>query len=158
MAGNSNSGGRNKKPDALKKLIGTAQKCRINENSPKVSELTNISMPEDLILTKGGEKIWNSLSAELTKAGILKVTDLQSFAVYCNAFALYIEMSLYIKKNGAVYSDNNGNPKKRPEVTIMFETLRVVNSYQGRFGLTPADRDRIKVEREQADETENLFD
>jgi P27 family predicted phage terminase small subunit len=150
--GNHNSGGHNRKPDSLKKLIGTARADRINENTPEVPDLINISMPHDLELSTNGRKIWNSLSGDLAAAGILKQTDVQAFAIYCNSYSLYLDMEKIINENGALYLDKTNNPKKRPEVTIRNEAIKIVQSYQGKFGLTPADRDRIKVDKpEEAD-------
>jgi P27 family predicted phage terminase small subunit len=93
----------------------------------------------------------------LVKAGILKETDIQAFAVYCNEYARYLKMAEVIKEHGEVYLDKMNNPKKRPEVQVMNEALKVVNSYQTRFGLTPADRDRIKVEKENDGGIESLI-
>ena len=148
MAGSSNSGGHNKKPTALKELSGTVQKCRTNADAPELPAVTNYSMPANLNLTEHGESVWNELSADLITAGILKKTDLQGFAVYCNAFGLYMEMAKFIQDNGVTYLTEKLEPKKRPEVSIMNDAIKTVITYQGRFGLTPVDRERIHIEKE----------
>ena len=149
MAGNKNSGGKNKKPLVLKKLQGSINTTREKDfNPPAATDLVNIGMPDHLELTESGRMIWDSLAADLTKIGILKLSDIQAFAIYCNEYARYLKMARFIQQHGEIYMDANNNPKKRPEINVMYESLRIVNTYQSRFGLTPADRDRITVEKE----------
>jgi P27 family predicted phage terminase small subunit len=157
MAGNRNSGGRNRKPRILKEMQGSLNVTRDNHPVPQVPEMLSMSMPTDLRLTEYGSKVWDQLAPNLVKAGILKETDIQAFAVYCNEYARYLKMAEYIFEHGETYMTATGNPSKRPEVSIMNEALKVVNSYQTRFGLTPADRDRIKVEKENDGGIESLI-
>ena len=157
MAGNKNSGGKNKKPKALKQLQGSLNSTRENNNIAKVPELLNLSMPTDLQLVAGATDVWNELAPDLVKVGILKKTDLQAFAIYCNEFARYMKMSKVLKEHGEIYLTSDGTPKKRPEVNVMNESLRIINSYQSRFGLSPADRDRINIQEDKPEGIENLI-
>lgn len=153
MAGTKNSGKR--KPQALKQLNGTLQPCRTNYNIPKVGELTDISPPTDIVLTEGGRKIWMSLSADLTRAGILKISDVQSFAIYCNEFDKYLTLSRFVNENGLVEYNNKGDSKMRPEANMIYKSLTIILQYQSRFGLTPVDRERLTIPKDNED---NDFD
>jgi P27 family predicted phage terminase small subunit len=147
MSGTKNSGGRNKLPKIIKEMRGSLNVTRDSHPTPQGFDVVNYSMPTDLIKVEGAELIWNDIAPQLIRMKILKQSDLQALALYCNEFARYLKMATVLHEQGETYLTMDGTPRRRPEVQVMYESLRVVNTYQSRFGLTPADRDRLTVEQ-----------
>ena len=83
--------GRPPKPTILKRMSGTDQPCRVNENEMKVSQLAAIPEPP-FELNERAEKEYYIICAELLSKKMLHLVDLVLITSYANEISIYIEM------------------------------------------------------------------
>ena len=141
--------GRPSKPTILKKMAGTDQKCRINENEMQVSVLANIPDPP-FELSNIAKKEYLIVTNELLAKGMLHLVDLSLVTTYANEMAIYIEMENFLLKNGRVdefYNEENMLTKRtmKPEVRIANQSLANALKIACQFGLTPSARTKINA-------------
>jgi P27 family predicted phage terminase small subunit len=132
-----------KKPDELKRLAGTLQNCRVNQNAPQPSYGFPL-MPKHL----GPEekRAWDQACELLNGMGVLTIAD--AFAVeelaVCKAELLVLRRD--ILANGRYYtSPDSGLEKTRPQVRMEQEKARHFISLLGKFGLTPESRSKVNA-------------
>jgi P27 family predicted phage terminase small subunit len=123
-------------------------------------------------LSAEARREWKRIVPELLRLGVLTVVDGKALASYCHAFARWQEAEKDIKKFGLVVEEpvlmkiddeliDSGyiRLKRNPAVGISFEAQKVMKSFLVEFGLTPASRSRIRVEKPaEADPFENYMD
>ncbi len=149
--------GRKPKSTELKLLDGNAGQRAINEDAPKPSLAKN-TKPFHW-LSKPAQQIWRRSVPELIATGQLTKVDVDAFAAYCSACATFQQCEEFINKNGMTYESESVNSgvqiKKRPEVAIRSDALKIIRSFASEFGLTPSARTRIKIEQpDKVDELE----
>jgi P27 family predicted phage terminase small subunit len=102
---------------------------------------------------------------ELLRLGVLTVVDGKALAAYCHAFARWLQAEREIQRLGLVLresvfgtfrdeDDEEEIPivvgykyKRNPAVAISNEALKLMKSFLVEFGMTPAARTRIRVEK-----------
>ncbi len=119
--------GRPPKPTALRILQGNAGKRAINKEEPK-PEAGAVPPPW---LGPDPRKEWNRLAPELERLGVLTVLDADALAVLCTLIVAFKE----------ALQEGKVSPTMAAEI----------RAYYGRFGMTPADRVRVKVEPKKPD-------
>ncbi len=138
--------GRPPKPTNLKILEGNPGKRPLPKNEPKPKPLAPKRPPW---LTGEGKKMWERLSPELERLGLLTVIDGETFAAMCARWKTFVECERYLKKNGLTYTYINTqgaeNEVERPQVRIGQKALDQFRSFCSEFGLTPSSRTRIEV-------------
>ena len=70
--------------------------------------------------------------------------DGPSFAGLCYSYGQFVELARDIKKEGRILVTINGHKQARAEVSLLKDYLRLMRQFAADFGLTPADRSRIK--------------
>lgn len=139
MAGG--KGGRPRKPDHLKVVSGTAQKCRMNPNAPTPSK----AAPEPpALLSDRAQEIFRDITAICYGMG-MSSTDHTAMQMVLAMRLEEVEI-LYDLINdpsiGRVYVTTNmmGDKsfKSRPEVAQMNAAMRHAQSLLAEFGLSPA--------------------
>ena len=128
--------GRPPKPTALKRMAGTDQPCRVNENEMQVSLLANI--PDEIVCT------------ELHSKRMLHLVDLSLVTAYANEMGLYVEMEQKLKTLGRIdefYNEDGALTKRqaKPEQRIANDALAKALKIACQFGLTPSARTRINA-------------
>ena len=152
--------GPNKTPTTLKILNGNPGKRPLPQNEPKP---TPIAPARPAWLTGDGRKIWDRLSPQLEKLGLLTSIDGEAFAAACQCWGTYVKTQRYIKSNGFTYEHINKagevNTTTRPEVYIGQKALDQFKSFCAEFGLTPASRASIdiKPDKDEMDPMEALM-
>ena len=140
--------GRPRKPDALKKLHGTARKDRTVESSA-----TATGMPTRAIgLSSQAGRVWKSLGPKLHDLGLLSEIDQSTFAVYCQAYADWLELTRLLNKLGVAnwYSETeSGYRQVIPEVASRDKAYQVMQRIGTRFGLDPSSRSGIATDGRQ---------
>ena len=141
--------GRPPKPTRLKRLAGTDQPCRVNENEMQVSLLANIPSPP-IPLNEFGLKEYEIVCNELHSKRMLHLVDLSLVTAYANEMGLYIEMEEKLKKVGRIdeFFNEDGNLTKRQtkvEQRIANDALAKALKIACQFGLTPSARTRINA-------------
>lgn len=122
--------GQRPKPTALRLLNGNAGKRPINAQEPDTGA-ADVDPPE--WLSEAAAPHWARLAPMLSAAGVMKESDRDLLATYCQTFADYLEA---VKGGGASMS--------------MVGQLRQL---MGELGMTPTARARITVDK--APETEH---
>jgi P27 family predicted phage terminase small subunit len=142
-----------RKPDVLKKLHGTARKDRTVESSA-----TATGMPTRPIGLSGqAARVWKSLAPKLHGLGLLSDIDQSTFAVYCQAYADWLEVTRLLNKLGIAnwYSETeSGYRQVIPEVAVRDKVYQVMQRLETRFGLDPSSRSGIAIEGQQKIATE----
>lgn len=85
---------------------------------------------------------WNRIVGELAALGILSKFDRGPLAIYCEAFATWIEATDGIHKYGTMIKSPNGYPVQSPWVAIANRAADTMLRLSSEFGFTPAARSR----------------
>ena len=95
------------------------------------------------ILTELAREEWDRLAPLLAKAGRLTPLDRGPLALYCNAFAAWVEAETAIQAVGAIIKSPSGYPQVSPYVSIAQKNAELMIRIAGEFGFTPASRNRL---------------
>jgi P27 family predicted phage terminase small subunit len=106
--------GRPPKPSAIKKLTGNPGKRKIPVEKDFIS--ADLKPPTYLNARAQGE--WKRLAKELIATGLLKATNAQIFAGYCEAFSMWREANERIKATGLLTKGSAGNVVANPLIKI----------------------------------------
>jgi P27 family predicted phage terminase small subunit len=140
--------GHPRKPDALKKLHGTARKDRTVESTAPATGMPTRPMG----LSQQAVRVWKSLGPKLHGLGLLSEIDQSTFAVYCQAYADWLEATRLLNKLGIAnwYSETeSGYRQVIPEVAVRDKVYQVMQRLETRFGLDPSSRSGIAIEGQQ---------
>jgi P27 family predicted phage terminase small subunit len=153
MPGAKGRSGRRPLPTKIKKLRGNPGKRALNDREPKVAAGIPI---RPIGLQPLAIKEWRDIVPELEQLGILSKIDGKALAAYCSAFARWMQAEQEITARGIIVEepilDREGNEvgtriKRNPAVSISNEALKLMKSFLIEFGMTPASRSRIRVEK-----------
>lgn len=108
-----------------------------------------------------GLAIWNRMAPSLRQARLLQAADELAFARYCRNFAAWLKLRKALDTDGFTYdaSTTTGGTLRRadPNFLIADRLERQLLAVEDRFGLNPAERQRIIAARA-AHGTGGLFD
>lgn len=144
--------GRPKKPTALQ-LVQGDRKDRINRSAPMPAEL-DIVPPAWMRPRAVAE--WERLAPDLIAKGVLTGWDVQAFAEWCDAVATVAEAAEHLAADGHMVErpvfDRNGARTGFRVVPnewfyIQKAALEVSAKRAARFGLTPAERSALPIDR-----------
>lgn len=135
--------GRKPTPSALKKMRGTDQPVRVNENEPETNTLSKMPPPPKWF-GKLAKKIYRSKSKELINQGVMGTLDIDMFVLYCNEYATYIETSEEIAKipYNAKLSESSVEVYRRIRQQNQ-QAWERAKSIAIEFGFTPSARSRV---------------
>ena len=149
--------GRRPKPIELHQLGGNPSKLSNEELAGSQSLLLPKGEPE---MPKGMPKVarreWRLIVPELLAVGVLALVDRQALASYCRACAMVEQAQKEIDKYGIMFltkfEDRHGNVvigdmKANPAVSILNQAEKTKKSFLIEFGLTPASRRNLKIEK-----------
>ena len=151
--------GRKPIPTALKKLRGTDQPSRINDqNQPApISKMP----PPPKWFSRTARKIYKTKSQELINQKVMSHLDIDMFVLYCNEYAIYIETSAEISKipfNAKITETSNEVYKRiRQQNQQAWERAKAIAI---EFGFTPSARSRVNkivVEAEKSEFEKLMF-
>jgi len=128
-------GGHNKKPDALKFIQGTLRKGRTNPKSPDIER--KVPRPS-ASLPKEAKKEYLELSKLLDSMRVLTEADrgeLENLAI-ARAQIKYISKKLF--------KQSDINEFRKVQLAIN-DAIKISSSLSMKFGLSPADRERVSV-------------
>jgi P27 family predicted phage terminase small subunit len=169
-------GRRGPKPEAAevksqKSAVRSARKPRARAASDDaVAAAGGVSPPACL---KGDAlTIWRRLAPTLQAAKLLTAVDRETFARYCRNFARWHKMQTVLDTEGETYEtvtygaggDSDGErpasklKRAHPAFLIADRLERQLLAAEDRFGLNPAERQRIFVARAATGVTGDLFD
>ena len=105
-------------------------------------------------LKGGGRDLWNRLAPVMRTARLLRATDEQAFARYCRNFDRWVKLRDQLDRRGYTYDaeTTTGGKLRRadPNFLIADRLERQLLATEDRFGLNPAERQRIIAARANA--------
>jgi len=143
-------------PTHLRILEGNRSRRPLNENEPKPKQV----MPEcPDHLSDEAKKQWNKLGKQLFDVGILTELDGDALAMYCDAWARWVNAKEMLDKHGAVFKSKNGFPALNPYFAVASQAFEQMRRILQEFGMTPSSRTRLGVEPKSGkSEMEKLID
>lgn len=167
--------GRKKLPDAIKKLKGTDQKCRITGGeTAEYEKITQIpSAPS--YLNSEAKKVYKITAEQLASIGVLDAVNINTVLMYACEMGKYIEVQKNCKKarkadfgdNYKMYEafqftlDKNDRPdiKRHMWDKLATEYLDNARKLASELGITPASSSKVKiVPKEEKSALEQLAD
>lgn len=127
---------------------------------PALPEIATGGVMPPKWLKREGLQIWNRLAPTLQSAKLLTAADAETFARYCRNFARWLKMQKEVDKEGEAYeSESQWGKLKRvnPAFLIADRLERQLLAAEDRFGLNPAERQRIFAARAQTGHSGDLF-
>ena len=132
-------------PTKLKVLRGNPGRRPLNENEPD----PEASIPEKPdSLSEEAAKVWDKITIELDKIGLLSDIDGSALEMYCEALATFRYCSRKIAEHGGIgeYLENRSAQTSQLFAAQM-KALDAVKKFCTEFGMTPASRSRISVKK-----------
>jgi P27 family predicted phage terminase small subunit len=109
--------------------------------SEQTAQVEKVECPPELGAIAREE--WDRVAPHLVAAGRLKPLDRSSLAVYCAAYATWLEASIALQTYGTVMKSPNGYPMQSPYVLIATKYADIMTRISSEFGFTPASRGRL---------------
>lgn len=142
------------KPTALKRAEGNRGKRPLNDAEPQPATLAAVPPAPDWLLPLAQER-WHEVAPQLHGLAILTEVDLPALAAYCQAWAHWRDCEKWIAENGRVATFRNDkgevtHTQPAPQVSLAKSYLDQLKKWGALFGLSPADRAGLKVEKKPA--------
>ena len=134
--------GRTPKPTALKIKLGNPGGRPLNQNEAKPTA-TNVRAPAHM--SDAAKKEWARLRGKLLAAGLLTDIDVNVLAMYCMAWARWVEAEDQLSRFGMVVKTKNGNLTQNPYLWVANTAMSQMLLYSRELGMTPSSRSRIQV-------------
>ena len=98
-------------------------------------------------LDDDAKTIWASHAPHLQRSKLMRVTDRQAFARYCQTLSDFLKTTKTLAKEGQVYDapTTTGGTMKRvhPSFTVQERLSKRLDALEDRFGLTPRARHEV---------------
>jgi P27 family predicted phage terminase small subunit len=144
----------------MKNLRGNPGKRKPNDAEP-LPESGEPDMPEGL--SKAAQKEWNVIVPQLMALKVLSKIDGKALGGYCAAYARWLQAERDVEKYGLTIEERvidlaTGcqrvlddryivKLKKNPAISTSNEAMKMMKSFLIEFGMTPAARTRLRVEK-----------
>ena len=137
--------GRKPKPTAVKRLAGNPGKRPLNDREPQFEAPARMPSAPDY-LGDTAVAVWRELGRMLLTAGLYTVVDKYALAMFCAAAGRWIDAERKIQETAIVLLSKDGKtPYQNPYLSIANRAWDQMRQMFGEFGLTPAERSRLKV-------------
>jgi P27 family predicted phage terminase small subunit len=90
---------------------------------------------------------WHRLVPQLARLNLITHLDRAQLAIYCVAYAQWIEAAEFIQKFGSMVKTPSGFPVQSPYVAILNRQADTMIRIASEFGFTPASRAKLIPER-----------
>jgi P27 family predicted phage terminase small subunit len=138
--------GRRPKPTKQKIAEGNPGKRRLNANEPDPSpEIPEMPAHLDAV----ARKEWNRVAPQLLELGLISAIDGGALAAYCQTYSQWVDAEEKIQQFGTVIKTPKGYPIQSPYVAIANRAKDQIRKLAVEFGMTPAARSRLSVERKE---------
>jgi P27 family predicted phage terminase small subunit len=102
---------------------------------------------------------WDRLAPVLREMGLLTVVDADAFSVYVATLARWKKANRELHEQGLLLERKSGGRYVNPLVRVIAQCEGALHRAASMFGLSPADRQRIEVDRAKpVDELDQLLD
>ena len=140
-------------PTEMKRLAGNPGRRALNNAEPT----PDVEMPQPPShLNEVALAEWRRISAELMALKVVSKVDATALAMYCDAYARWVEASKALQTEGMIVTSSKGFKSMSPYVRIVNQTLVLMKAILVEFGMTPSSRVRLVVPSE--DEEQEEFD
>lgn len=147
--------GRRPIPTALKVLRGNPGKRPLNAAEPR-PRASAPACPRELNAV--ARKEWRRIVREFSALGVLTQLDRAALAMYCNAWAQWLDAVAKLAKVGYLIPSPSGYPIQNPYVAIKAQAEKVMAKMAVECGMTPAARSKVHAAaREDDDAAANPF-
>jgi P27 family predicted phage terminase small subunit len=137
-------------PSALRVVRGNPGRRRQTKTEPVVAP----GIPDPpAFLSATALQEWQRVAPELAAAGLLTKLDRAGFSAYCATWACVVACEEDLKARGLTVSTTTRAGKPRaypvpnPSLAILHRALAQLRAWIAEFGLSPASRSRIQVEK-----------
>jgi P27 family predicted phage terminase small subunit len=113
--------------------------------------------PAPAWLPKFAKTEWARVVPALVKARSLAQHELSTVESYCLSVARIRECEAVIQKQGLTYVSPTGESKRRPETTLLKESIEAARRLAAECGITPASRSKNKGGATDDEDSENEF-
>ena len=133
---------RPRKPTAEKILNGNPGRRPLPDNEPQFDGVPQ--MPE--WLDDDGRALWDSVVSKLTAAGVSREIDSPSLAAMCRWWSLWRRLDRQLNSGEMAWKD----------ICAASAAWKQFSAIASKFGLTPVDRTKLKVDKLPTDEDDPL--
>jgi P27 family predicted phage terminase small subunit len=141
------------------------QKAPVRSRSRKTTKAAQPSAPAASGVAPAwmkGEslKIFQRMAPTLRSMKLLTETDVPAFSRYCKHYSRWLDMQKRLDKDGEFYEIETASGKVRradPAFTMADRLDRMMLAFEDRFGLNPAERQRIMAARANTGATGDMF-
>lgn len=94
--------------------------------------------------------VWNAMAPRLIGLRLLSLADVETFGRYCRNFARWLKLQAELDKDGVTYESESAHGKLKrvnPAFMAADRLERMLLAGDDRFGLNPAERQRIMMAR-----------
>jgi P27 family predicted phage terminase small subunit len=107
-----------------------------------------------------GLKVFQRMAPMLRGMKLLTDADVPAFSRYCTHYARWLDLQKRLKKGGDIYEIETASGKvlrAHPAFTMADRLDRMMLAFEDRFGLNPAERQRIMMARANTGATGDMF-
>lgn len=140
-------------PTNILKLQNTSA-ARVKEREatePDVALFDEAPLPPPY-LSDEAKEFWLEIVPALHSAKILAQSDIPALGTYCEAYSQWRKATDRVNKTGLVIIGSDGIPRINPYFTVAEKCARQMQRLWGEFGMTPASRSKIAVDKKLAQE------
>lgn len=142
-----------RKPTQQRKLEGNPGKRALPKNEPKLMAAIP-EMPTHVASSVVARIEWLDMTSLLFGHGMITGVDGKALAVYCIAFADYIEALAMLEEHGKTQTSTRTMTESRsPWLGIKDRAEDVMRRYLIEFGMTPASRTKVTAATKQTTQT-----
>jgi P27 family predicted phage terminase small subunit len=137
--------------------VRSRQRKTIAATQPVVPAATGVA---PAWLKGEGLKIFQRMAPLLRTMKLLTEADVPAFARYCKHYSRWLELQKRLDKEGDIYEIETASGKVRradPAFTMADRLDRMMLAFEDRFGLNPAERQRIMAARANTGTPGDLF-
>jgi P27 family predicted phage terminase small subunit len=152
MAGYKGRQGRKPLPTSVKVLRGNPGKRPLSDGEPR-PEATLPAPPSHL--SAEAKREWQRLGRQLVAMGLMTKIDRAALAMYCQAWARWLEAEKALKAYGVMVKSPNGFPMQSPYLAVANKAMEQIRAMLTEFGMSPSSRTRVHV-TPQVDEEDEM--
>ena len=130
-------------PTEIKRRRGTLKPGRTSQPEPTPRKLKNFSAPE--WICEAAQQKYKILAWNLTDAGVLKITDTDILAMYCETYALVLELTETSRDTPRTITTPNGHEQSHPIHTQLRDAQTHLIKLTRELGLSPSARTRVQA-------------
>ncbi len=140
------AGGRPRKPKEVLELQGTARVDRINKDRVVLDIVTYVPpVPGGYAMNDFEKQNYFEVCELLMSVGLLTLADLSAIITYVKTLNIQREAFSELENRGVFVMQDNGQYKESRAVNVVATCTKALKDFWGRFGFTPADRERLSM-------------